>query len=303
MSPGRSYALFALVCLIFSTTWLAIRVGLADFRPLGSAGLRFLVAFPILLAYARFRRLAWPATRRDWVLPIVLGFTMFTIPFALIYHAELTVPSGLAAVLFASHAIFVALLAHFVLHDEPMTAPRVAGILIGFLGIVVVFWDRMSGHRSWIGETALLLTALIQAGSSVLVRRTQRGVHPVVLSSIGAAVAALVLLSASFAFEGGPVIRFTAAGTAAILYLAIFGSVIAFTATIYLIHAIGSNKVAMTVYVTTIAALAWGHLFLGEPLGPRLFLGTALVVGGVWMASRVTGGVSSPTATLPASEG
>lgn len=287
MSPGRSYALFAMVCLIFSTTWLAIRIGLDDFRPLGAAGLRFLVAFPILLAYALVKKLAWPRSARDWVIPLGLGLSMFTVPFALIYYAELTVPSGLASVLFAAHAIFVALLAHFVLHDEPLTAARVIGILTGFAGVVVVFWNRMSGHHSWLGEAALLTCAAIQAVSSVVVRRTQRSLDPVVLSCIGSAVGAVCLLAGSFLFEGGPVIRPTAAGIGAILYLAIFGSVIAFTLTIRLIHVLGSNRVAMAVYVTPIAALLWGHLLRGETLGPWLLLGTALVVGGVWLASRV----------------
>ncbi len=251
MSPGRAYALFALVCLIFSTTWLAIRIGLDDFRPLG------------------------------------LSLSMFTVPFALIYFAELPVPSGLAAVLFAAHAIFVALLAHFVLRDEPLTSARVAGILIGFAGVIVVFWERRSGHHTWLGEAAILACAAIQAVSSVVVRRTQRALDPVVLSAIGCAVGSVCLLGASFLFEGGPVIRLSAAGVLAILYLAIFGSVIAFSLTIHLIHVLGSNRVAMTVYVTPIAALVWGHLFRGETLGPRLFLGTVLVVGGVWLASRV----------------
>ncbi len=287
MSLRRSYALFALASLIFSTTWLAIRIGLEDFRPLGAAGLRFLLAFPILLAYAQARRLAWPAPGREWFLPLGLGLSMFTLPFGLIYFAEQTVPSGLASVLFASHAIFVSVLAHFALADEPLTPARLAGVLVGFAGVVVVFWDRMSGHRSWIGESALLLTALIQAGSSVVVRRTQRGLHPVVLSCIGAAVAATVLLAASFAFEGGPMIRLTAAGVGAIVYLAVFGSVIAFTATIHLLHELGANRVATMVYITPLAALLWGHLFLGEVLGPRLVLGTALVVLGVWLSGRV----------------
>jgi putative membrane protein PagO len=287
MSPRRAYALFALVCLIFSTTWLAIRIGLDDFRPLGSAGLRFLVAFPILLAYAFARKLPWPRTARDWVIPLGLALSMFTVPYALIYFGEMTVPSGLAAVLFAVHAIFVATLAHFVLHDEPLTAMRVTGILVGFAGVVLVFWERLHGHHSWLGEAAILACAAIQAVSSVVVRRTQKGLHPVVLSSIGCGIAAALLLGASFLFEGGPVIRLTAAGIGAILYLAVFGSVIAFSLTIRLIHELGANRVAMTVYVTPIAALVWGNLFRGETLGGRLLLGTALVVVGVWLASRV----------------
>jgi drug/metabolite transporter (DMT)-like permease len=286
MSPGRSYALFLLVCLIFSTTWLAIRVGLADFRPLGSAGLRYAVALPILLACAFAWKLAWPATPRAWVDPLILAFTMFTIPYALIYYAEQTVPSGLAAVLFATHAFFVAILSHYLLHDEPLTPSRVAGVILGFVGLLVVFRDRIGGGHSWIGETAIVACAAIQAGSSMLVRRTRHPLHPVVLSCIGAGIAAFVLLASSFAFEGGPVRRYTAEGIGAILYLAVFGSVIAFTATIRLIQVLGANRVAMTVYVTPVAALLWGNLLLGETLGGGLLVGAALVVVGVWLASR-----------------
>lgn len=299
MSPGRAYALFALVCLIFSTTWLAIRIGLEDFRPLGSAGLRMLVAFPILLAYVLAKRLAWPRGTGDWVIPLGLGLSMFAVPFALIYYGEQTVPSGLAAVLFAVHAIFVALLAHFVLHDEPLTVGRVIGILVGFAGLIVVFWDRMSGHHAWLGEAAIVACAAIQAISSVVVRRTQKGLHPVVLSCIGCAVGAAILLGASFLFEGGPMVRLTASGVGAILYLAIFGSVIAFSLSIRLIHELGSNRVAMSVYVTPLAALLWGHLILGETLGPWLLLGTVLVVGGVWLASRVPLVAAAPPGAAP----
>lgn len=286
MSPRRAYALFALVCLLFSTTWLAIRIGLADLPPLGSAGLRFLVAFPILVAIARWKRLPLPTTRADWFLAIQLGLTMFAIPFALIYYAEQTVPSGLAAVLFASHAIFVALLAHFVLHDEPLTPGRVVGIVVGFLGVVLVFRDRLSGERSWLGEAALVLTAAIQATSSMAIRRARGRVPAVMLSCIGAAVGAVLLLGASFALGEPLFAHMTPTGAATILYLGIFGSVIAFTLTIRLIEVLGANRIAMTVYITPIAALFWGWLVLGEQLGSGLWLGTACIVGGVWLASR-----------------
>jgi len=286
MSPRRAYALFALVCLLFSTTWLAIRIGLADLPPLGAAGLRFLVAFPILLAIARWKSLSPPQTRQDWILAIQLGLTMFAIPFALIYYAEQTVPSGLAAVLFASHAIFVALLAHFVLHDEPLTAARLVGIGACLVGLVLVFHDRMSGERSWLGEAALVLTAAIQSTTSIAIRRAKGRLPAVVLSCIGSGIGAVVLLGASFA-SGEPLLaRMTPAGAATILYLAVFGSVIAFTVTIRLIEVLGANRMAMTVYITPVAALLWGWLILGERLGQGLWLGAACIVGGVWLASR-----------------
>jgi drug/metabolite transporter (DMT)-like permease len=289
--PTRSllnYALFALVCAIFSGTWLAIKVGLADFPPLGFAGLRFLLAFPILFALARAQHLPWPARAKDWRIPLILGCTMFALPFGLIYFAERTVPSGLASVLFASHAIFVALLAHFWLPDERLNPARTLGVLVGFAGVVVLFWDRMSGHASWLGELALLATAAIQATSSILIRRTQRANHPIVLSCIGAGVAAICLLAASALFEGRFVDRWTLPGTIALLYLTLFGSVVAFTLTIHLLHELGATRVASIVYITPVAALLWGYLILGEPVGDRLALGIALVVFGVWLTNRAS---------------
>jgi len=300
MSPRRAYALFALVCLLFSTTWLAIRIGLADLPPIGAAGLRFLVAFPILLAIARWKRLRLPQARADWALALQLGLTMFAIPFALIYYAEQTVPSGLAAVLFSAHAIFVALLAHFILHDEPLTAARIFGILVCLAGLLIVFHDRLQAAGSWLGEAALVLTAAIQATSSIAIRRARGRVPAVMLSCIGAGVGAVLLLGASAALGEPLLARMTPKGAATILYLAIFGSVIAFTLTIRLIDDLGANRLAMTVYITPVAALLWGWLILGEQLGPGVAAGAACIVGGVWLAGRAPAPATSPA---PAAKG
>ncbi len=299
MSPGRAYALFALVCLLFSTTWLAIRIGSQDLPPIGAAGLRFLIAFPILVAIVRWRRLPLPRTPVEWALPVQLGFTMFAIPFALIYYAEQTVPSGLSAVLFAAQAIFVALLAHFVLHDEPLTAGRVLGIGIGLVGLVLVFQDRLRGERSWLGESALILTAAIQSTSSIAIRRAQGRVHAVVMSCIGAGIAAAVLLAASAALGEPLFARMTPTAAATIVYLAVFGSVIAFTLMIRGIEVLGANRMTMIVYIAPVAALLWGHLALGEELSRSLWLGVACIVSGVWLSSRAP----APSVGSPANGG
>jgi len=196
------------------------------------------------------------------------------------------VPSGLTAVLFASYAIFVALLAHFLLKDEPLTTGRVVGIVIGLVGLALVFHDRVTGARSWLGEAALIFTAAIQATSSVAIRRAGGRTHAVVLSCIGVGVAAIVMLTFSAALGEPLLARMTPKAAATIVYLAVFGSVIAFTLSIRLIQVMGSNSVAVQVYVTPVLALVWGRLVLGEVLGPGLWPGIACIVGGVWLASR-----------------
>lgn len=284
----RLYALFGLVCLVFSTTWLVIRIGLMDLPPLGAAGVRYLIASPILFAIARARGLAFPRNTRTWRMLLLLGVTMFTVPFGLIYYAEQTVPSGLTAVLFASHAIFVALLAHFWLKDEPLTPLSVLGVLGGFAGVVLVFWDRMTGHASWLGESAIVLTAAIQAGSAITVRRFARDIPAVILSCVGTAVGAVLLLAGSFLFESGRTWQWSSRSVLAVLYLAVFGSAVAFTVTIYLLHELGANRVAVTVYITPVLALLWGALFLGESVSRWALAGAFLVVGGVWLTNRAS---------------
>ena len=282
----RDWIDYGLVCLIFGTTWLAILHSNASFPPLAGLGLRYAIACIVLLFVARARKLAFPQGARAWRMPIVIGLVMFTIPYAMIYYAERTVPSGLTAVLFASNAIFVAIVTNFALPDEKLTAMRALGIAIGFVGVVIVFWDRMKGHASWVGEALIVLSAAIQGTTGTLVRRSAR-VAPIVQSCIGAGVAAVTTLTAALVFEHEPFSHAKWQGWVAVLYLAIAGSVIAFTLVLSLIHRIGANRVASSVYVTPLIALTLGSLLEHEALGARLAVGSTLVLGGVWLANRV----------------
>lgn len=281
----RDWIDYAIVCLVFGTTWLAILHSLEAFPPLAGLGLRYAIACVVLYFVARARRLAFPKGGRAWRMPIVIGLLMFTIPYALIYYAERTVPSGLTAVLFASNAIFTAIVTHFALADERLSPLKVLGIATGFSGVVVVFWDRMRGHASWIGEAMIVTSALIQGTTGTLVRKNP-SVPPVVQSCIGSGVAAVTTLTASALFEPAPFARATWQGWVAVLYLAIFGSVIAFTLVLSLLHRIGANRVASSVYVTPVIALLLGKLVENEPFGVRLALGSALVLVGVWLTNR-----------------
>ncbi len=281
----RTWIDYAIVCLVFGTTWLAIRYSLESFTPLFGLGLRTAIAAVVLFFVARARGLAWPHGARAWRIPILLGFMMFTIPYAMIYYAERTVPSGLTAVLFASNAIFTAICAHFFLPDERLQPLRLVGIAIGIGGLIVVFRDRMSGDSSLLGEAMIVLSAAIQGTTGTIVRKNP-GTPPIVLSCVGTSVAAISTLAVSLVTEPEPFARATWQGWLAVLYLAIFGSVIAFTLVLSLLHRIGANRVASTVYVTPVIALWLGLVIEREPIGARLLLGSGLVLIGVWLTNR-----------------
>src|SRR5213593_3624196 len=143
-SSTRSAA-FAMLCLIWGSTWLAIRIGLEGAPPFLSASLRFAVASIVLVLLAVVFRSKWPQNRTEWALAGFVGIVLFTGDYGLIYWGEGNgVPSGLSAILFATFVLQTAIAAHLVLSTEKLTAQKIAGIGLGFGGILLIFRGDVS---------------------------------------------------------------------------------------------------------------------------------------------------------------
>ena len=139
---------FTVICLLWGSSWAAVKIGLETIPPLLALGFRFTIASIILGIIAAWNRFAIPRTKKFWVLVFLMVTTSFTIPFVLIYWAQLQVDSGLASVLFATYPFWVALVSHFLLPQERITPLRIIGIVIGFLGIVLIFHGDSRMPRS-----------------------------------------------------------------------------------------------------------------------------------------------------------
>lgn len=290
-TPGRLriIATFALLTLIWGTTWAAIRVSLEGFAPFTGVSIRFAVAAVILLAYMRLTGVGFAHTaneRRVWLTNMVLSFCG---SYGVVYWCEQYVPSGLTSILFATFPLFVALLAHFALPGERLTPPRVAGILLGFGGVAVIFSEdfaRLGGRQVALASLVMLLSPIVAAVGSVSAKRWGGGVHPFSMTAVPMAGAAVAMGGLAALVERGRPIVFGARPVAALLYLAIPGSAVTFSLYYWLMAHIQATKLSLIAYTIPVVAVIVGVLFMHEPVTARMLAGGLLVVAGVAVAAR-----------------
>jgi len=174
VSPGRLYAAFLLLTLIWGTTWAVIRLGLEGLPPFTGVSLRFLVAGALLLALVPAFGVRFTWSRRELGLWLLNGALAFSASYGIVYWAEQHIPSGLAAVLFATYPLFVAGLAHFALPAERLSAGASGGVLLGFLGVAVIFSDdlrSLGGESVRVVALVFLVSPLVSAIATVAVKR------------------------------------------------------------------------------------------------------------------------------------
>src|SRR5882724_4696310 len=140
----KARVVWLILCGIWGSTWLFIKIGLTDLPPLTFDGIRFALASLILMLMVLARRAAWPRTRREWTLIAVVGVLQFSLNYGLVFWGEQYISSGLAAVLQSSFPAFGLVIAHFYLPQERLTMGRAIGVLLGICGIAVIFSDQLS---------------------------------------------------------------------------------------------------------------------------------------------------------------
>jgi len=288
--PFLKLATLGFLTLIWGTTWAAITISLRGFPPFSGVALRFAIAAALLIVYARLMGIPLaPADRRERRLRILHALLTFCGSYGVVFWAEQWVPSGLASVLFATFPLFVAVMAHFVLPKERMTTPVVIGSVLGLAGIAVIFaedFDLLGGAMVAVGSAVMLISPVVAAVVSVVVKRWGSGMHPVPFNAVAMAyaaatmgvVAALVERHRSLVFSPGPVV--------ALLYMAIAGTAITFPLYFWLLEHMEARQVALIGYGTPVVALFLGAVFMGEPITARTLAGSAMVVVGVAVASH-----------------
>ncbi|HYO14418.1 MAG TPA: EamA family transporter, partial [Thermoanaerobaculia bacterium] len=218
--------------LIWGTTWAAIRIGLRGIPPVTGVALRFAIASMALFALVRVFGVTLGRSRRERGLWISNTFLTFVIAYGVLYWAEQWVPSGLAAVLFATFPLFVALIAHFVLPDERLTAASAVGILIGFAGVAVIFSEdfrALGGPKVALAAAVMLVCPISAALGSVIVKRWGEGIHPLSISAVPMGMTALVMGPLALMIEADRAVTFDTPSVLALLYLALIGSALPFT--------------------------------------------------------------------------
>jgi drug/metabolite transporter (DMT)-like permease len=289
-TPSLRWAALALLVAIWGTTWAAIRVGLEGIPPLTGVALRFAIAAALLFGLSPLLGVRYRLGRREAGLWVVNGLLSFCVSYGVVYWAEQWVPSGLSAVLFATYPLFVALLVHFAIPGEALTAAKLGGAVAGFSGVAVIFSEdfaKLGGEGVVVAATVLLLSPIASALASVAVKRWGRSVHPVSLTAVPMALCAVVMGSLAAVYERDLPVRFDARSVAALLYLAIAGSAVTFTVYYWLMARMPLSRLALIAYLIPVVAVAVGAAAFDEPLTLRLLVGSALVIGGVAVAGQL----------------
>jgi len=273
-----------ILCGIWGSTWLFIKLGLADLPPITFAGIRFVIACTILFSLILIRRIQLPRARRDWLLLAVSGILSFGFNYGLVFWGEQYITSGLAALLQATLPAFGLVFAHFHLPAERLSWTKIFGVVLGVCGVGAVFSNQLTvaGSRALAGCVALILSAMFAAYSNVLVKAYGKHLNPAVLSAGQMLFGLILLLSVGIPLEGNPFrFHWTPMAVIAMFYLAIVGSVIAFLLYYWLVLNMDVTKSMLIALVTPVVAVILGMIVLNEEFGWRTLAGGAMIISGI----------------------
>lgn len=281
---------YLLICLIWGSTWVGIKVGLDGVPPFLSAGLRFLLSSAVAGLVLAWRREPLALTRDDRICVLSLGFLVFWLDYACVYWAERYISSGLTAVLFSTMPLMTALLTAFWTRSERLSPRKIAGIVVGVAGTVLLFWptERL-GLMQALAMLSTLTGSLLAAINLVTMKKHGKHSDPFVLNVLGMAIGAAGLLLMSVVLEPWHAVLWTRSNVLAIFYLSLVGSVVAFSIYYYLIKRLDATVVSLTTLIIPIVALALGRVLLGEVVTPGAIVGIATVLAGVGVAILPTG--------------
>lgn len=295
-SPLLLAGAFALVTFIWGTTWAVIRIGLdAGVPPFAGVSLRFAVAAVVLFLLAPFLGVRFQRSRRILGLWLMNAALNFCIPYGVVHWGEQWVPSGLTAVLFSTYPLMLALMAHPILPGERLRPGSVAGILVGFGGVAVIFSEDLAslGGPGVAGAAAVILLApLTSSVTSVVIKRWGQGVHPFSLTAIPMGITAGVMGAVSLAAEPVRAIPVNTATVGTLIYLGVFGSALTFTLYFWMLSHMPATRLSLMTYIIPVVAVLVGTVFLDESVTGRTLSGSALVLVGVALAMQ-RGGRSS----------
>lgn len=290
---------FAIIYLVWGSTFLAIRIGVREIPPFLMAGLRFTAAGLAMGAWMRATGTPSP-TLREWRGATVVGTLMFLIDYACLFWAEQRVPSGIAAVILAMIPVCITLLEITFLRAQRLTLRLALGLAIGIIGVVVLMnpWGSLGesplDHR---GVIALLVSCCgWSIGTIVSGRLTLPASKPMSAAAqmLSGGVQLLVLAAVAGEFTGFRAQNVSAAAWFSLIYLIIAGSIIAFTAYVWLLHYESPTKVGTYAYVNPVVAVVLGALFGGETMGRRTILGTALILISVVAITTIKRKLATP---------
>lgn len=257
-------AVYALVCLTWGTTWLGIKLAVETVPPLTAAGLRFLIAFPALLAFALWRGepLRFPKGYGAYFSAMVLGY--FCLPFFLINYGEQHVSSGLAALLFSSMPLYMLIFAAILLRER-IHWRQMLGIGLGFYALAMVIQGEglEFAYDQKLGMVAILLAAMMHAACYIAAKKYGSTISPVTFNTLPIGIAGLLLSGAGFVLEQPDLAAMSSSSLLALLYLGLVASVVGFLAYFYLLKRLGPVALSFVFLIFPVLSIMLDHVVEG----------------------------------------
>jgi drug/metabolite transporter (DMT)-like permease len=301
VSSRLDWLLFILLGFFWGSSYLFIKIGVdAGLTPFTLVSLRLLVGFALLAVVVAAAREPLPRGGKMLGHLIVLGAFSVAIPFSLITWAELHVDSTVAATITSAVPLFVIVIAAFALRDERITANKVVGLLVGFVGVALLVGfdpEALTGGEL-VAELALLGATASYAIGGVYARRMVHGLRPMIPALFQVGFALVMTTVLAFVFERPMSTELTWESIGAVVWLGLLGSGLAYLVFFRLLGRWGATRTSMVAYLLPVFGIVLGVIVLQEPLTPALVIGTALVVAGIGIVNARWPGRAANTAAV-----
>ena len=277
---------FAIVYLVWGSTFLAIRIAVHDVPPGLLAGIRFIIAGLVLGSVALLVGQSVPRSARAWWVILVMAVALVVFGNGFVTWGEQWIPSNQAALLIASSALWTAWFGTFGRGGTPMSAGGWAGLLIGFAGVVLMVWpDRRTTGAELLALAAILASAISWSAGMIYGRSTGIEVRPLMLAAMQMLLGGVILVLWGLASGEAARVHWTVAGVGGLIYLTVFGSCIAYATYIWLIHQTTPARLATIAYVNPAVATILGWWLLDEALDRAQIAGMIVIILGVAMVA------------------
>lgn len=284
-----AYFALAAVCLIWGTTYLALRIAVLHFPPFLFTALRQTTAGLVLLAFMfTIGKAAWPS-KEHFMRQAIGGFFMLTLGNGLVAYAEMEIPSGVAAIICSLMPVVVILINVFINKDERPNVPIIMGVILGLIGIVMIFGQHVSefSNTQYIIGIVLTFGAVVAwAGGSIWMKKKNTDSNPFVNAGIQMLFGGIWCFPLSLMFDDLSNVTWSSEAVWSLVYLIIFGSLIAYASYSYALKKLPMTIVSMYAYINPLVAVLLGWLVLDEKLNAQIIIAFLLTVAGIYIVNK-----------------
>ena len=284
----RAYLAWTAICLIWGTTYLAIRIGVHDIPPVLFAGLRWIIAGPILIVILKLRGYKLP-TLKDIKHLAVVGILLIGCGNGLVVFAEQWVPSGLTALLIATDPLWIVGIESLLPGGPKLNLKIIIGVLLGLAGVILIFGSNLSAVLTIqyaAGIMGLMFCVLAWSSGTLYSKYKKVSVHPLMGAAVQMAIAGTVLSLLGVIIGEPSRLHLTQNGVLSFLYLLVFGSFIAYSSYIYAVANLPVSFVSTYAYINPVIALFLGWLILDENLNYTMIIGAIVILIGVYTVKK-----------------